>query len=87
MKSLAAVLVLVCFGTGAFAQQSPQQPISPVKMECRDLASSGNVLSPNETSVNGMACHVVDAKPAASPVASVNLIWPLLIFSFGPTFW
>ena len=21
------------------------------------------------------------------PVASVNLIWPLLIFSFGPTLW
>jgi hypothetical protein len=65
MKSLAAVLVLMCLGTGTLAQQ----PTSQVKMECHDLATSGNVLAPNETLVNGMACHVVDAKPAASPVS------------------
>ena len=33
-----------------------------VQMECRDLSSTGNVLGPDETLVNGMACHVV--KPA-----------------------
>ncbi|SRR6266478_2074299 len=65
MKSLAAVLVLMCLGAGALAQQSA----SPVKMECRDLSATGSVVQPNESLVNGMACHVVDAKPAvASPV-------------------
>jgi hypothetical protein len=32
-------------------------------MEGRDLSTSGNVVFPNETLVNRMACHVVDAKP------------------------
>jgi hypothetical protein len=41
MKSLAAVLVLMCFGMGTLAQQTAQQQQSapPVKMECRDLSS------------------------------------------------
>jgi hypothetical protein len=68
MKSLAAILVLMCLGTGALAQQ-PAQPVSPVKMECHDM--SGNVLAPNETLVNGMACHVVDAKPAVQPAPPI----------------
>jgi hypothetical protein len=75
MKSLAAVLVLMCVGTGALAQQSTSQ----VKMECRDLATSGNVLASNETLVNGMACHVVDAKPAtqaAPPVSQPPAVAP-----------
>ena len=61
MKSLAAVLVLMCLGTGALAQQTAQQqqPTPSVKMECRDLSTSGNVVYPNENLVNGMACHVV----------------------------
>ena len=74
MKSLAAVLVLaVCFATGTVAQQ----PAPPVKMECRDISTSGNVVYPNETLVNGMACHVVDVKPAlqaASPVPRATAI-------------
>ena len=71
MKNLAVVLVFMCFGTGTLAQQTAQQSKS-VKMECRDLSTSGNVLSPNETLVNGMACHVVDAKPAIQPVPPVS---------------
>ncbi len=74
MKSLAAVLVLMCLGTGALAQQTAQQqqPMPSVKMECRDLSTSGNVVYPNENLVNGMACHVVDAKPAVQPASSVR---------------
>ncbi len=34
-------------------------------MECRDLPNSGSALAPNETLVNGMACHVVGSKPDA----------------------
>jgi hypothetical protein len=44
-------------------------------MECRDLSTSGNVVFPNETLVNGMACHVVNAKQAAAqpaPAAATN---------------
>ena len=72
MKSLAAVLVLMCLGTGALAQQTAQQqqPAPTVKMECRDLSTSGNVVYPNENLVNGMACHVVDAKLAVQPASS-----------------
>jgi hypothetical protein len=66
VKSSAVVLVLLCSSTGAFAQQQA----APVKMECRDLASSGNVVFPNETLVNGLACHVVSAKPTIAPAAA-----------------
>jgi TolB-like protein len=40
-------------------------------MECRDVTSSENTLAPNETMVNGMACHVVGsgAKQNAPAVA------------------
>ena len=72
MKSIAAVLVLVCLGASTLAQQTAQQQTAPsVKMECRDLSTSGNVVYPNENLVNGMACHVVDAKPAVQPASSV----------------
>src|SRR5713101_4510710 len=75
MKSLAAVLALMCLGTGALAQQpaQQQQTAPPVKMECRDLSTLGNVVYPNETLVNGMACHVVDAKPAVQPVKAAPM--------------
>lgn len=69
MKSLATVLVLMCLGTGAVAHQAAQrQSAPPVKMECRDLSNSSNALNPNETLVNGMACHVVGGavQPASS---------------------
>jgi len=71
MKSLAVVLVLVCFGAGTLAQPSAQQQqtVTPVKMECRELSTSGNVVYPNETLVNGMACHVVGAKPEVQTVS------------------
>jgi hypothetical protein len=82
MKSLAAILALMCLGTGALAQQSTSQ----VKMECRDLATTGNALSPNETLVNGMACHVVDAKPAtqASPISQNPAVAPTQLSASAP---
>ena len=85
MKSLAAVLALMCLGTGALAQQPAQQP-SQVKMECHDLATSGNVLASNETLVNGMACHVVDAKPATqtTPVPQNPVVAPTQPLTSAP---
>jgi hypothetical protein len=38
-------------------------------MECREVALSGNTLAPNETLVNGLACHVVGAKQDATLAA------------------
>jgi len=72
MKSIAAVLVLVCLGASTLAQQTAQQQTAPpVKMECRDLSATGSVVLPNESLVNGMACHVVDARPTIQPASPV----------------
>jgi len=70
MKSIAAVIVLMCLGTGTLAQQTAQQQQTapPVKMECRDLSATGSVVLPNESLVNGMACHVVPSSAKAAPV-------------------
>src|SRR5262249_19598398 len=72
-------MVFLGLPLGAFAQQQA----APVKMECRDLSTSGRVVFPNETIVNGMACHVVDAKastaqPASAPVAKSQTAQPQL---------
>ena len=56
MKTTIGVLMFVCFAGATVAQQA-----APVKMECRDLPT-GNALAPNESLMNGMACHVVGAK-------------------------
>jgi hypothetical protein len=59
----------ICFAaSSALAQQSP----SSVQMQCHDLASSGNVLAPDETLVNGMACRVVKTNQTAPQSAPVN---------------
>jgi hypothetical protein len=65
MKNLAVFLGLFFAAGSALAQQ----PGSTVQMQCRDLSSAGNVLGPDETLVNGMACHVVKANQAASQSA------------------
>jgi hypothetical protein len=51
------------------ARSTLAQPGSTVQTQCRDLTSTGNVLGPDETLVNGMACHVVKANQASSPSA------------------
>ena len=74
MKKTIAVLVFVCFGSTAFAQQQ-----NAVKMECRELTTSENVLAPNETLVNGMACHVVGSgakQNAQTPAKSAAFVNP-----------
>jgi hypothetical protein len=77
VKTTIAVLVLGCSASAVFAEQ---QATVPVKMECRDLSTSGNVLAPNETLVNGMACHTVDAKQnaptAGAPAKSAAIVNP-----------
>ncbi|HVS87140.1 MAG TPA: hypothetical protein VHF01_02840 [Candidatus Acidoferrum sp.] len=70
MKTTAAVLVFVCSASVSLAQQ---QAAAPVKMECRELSTS-DVLAPNESLMNGMACHVIGATApnAAKSAAVVN---------------
>ena len=71
MRTRLATLAFACYATTAFAQQP-----SAVRMECRDLPNSGSPLAPNETLVNGMACHTVGAKTepnapnSAAPMAT-----------------
>ena len=60
MKTTIAALILVCAAGASFAQQQT----AAVKMECRDVASE-TTLAPNETMVNGMACHVPGSERAA----------------------
>jgi hypothetical protein len=62
MKSFAVLFGLVFAAGSTFAQQ----PTTTVQMQCRDLASAGNFLGPDESIVNGMACRMV--KQAAAPV-------------------
>jgi hypothetical protein len=69
-----AVLVFVCF-----ASTASSQPQSAVKMECRDLTTSETTLAPNETLVNGMACHVVGSgakQNAPTPAKSSAFVNP-----------
>jgi hypothetical protein len=66
----------VIFGFFFAAGSTPaQQPTTTVQMQCHDLASTGNVLGPDETLVNGMACHPVRQAAAAATarVPAANL--------------
>ena len=73
MRTCLAMLAFACFAT-LVTSASAQQPAA-VRMECRELANSNNALAPNETLVNGMACHpagvkaevAAQTKSAASP--------------------
>jgi len=79
-----AVLVFVCSAGAAFAQQ---QAAAPVRMECRELSAS-SALAPNETLMNGMACHVIGAKqdprPAVDAAKSAAVVNPSSAF-LAPT--
>jgi hypothetical protein len=59
MRRVFAILLTSLFAVPVPAQQAQQQI---QQVECRDLASSGNYLAPNETIINGMAC-----RPAGTP--------------------
>jgi hypothetical protein len=68
MRNAILGLAILTAAVSTGAQQAP-------KLECRDLALTGNFINANETVVNGSACHVVEepkptASPAAQPVAT-----------------
>ena len=67
MKTLSAVFAFAVLGFTANAQQT-----GSVQMECHDPATTNNFIGPDETLVNGMACHVVkQAKPQTAAPAQV----------------
>jgi hypothetical protein len=66
MKRALALFLVSTFALPLSAQQS-----QTIQMECRDLASSGNYIGPDETIINGRACRqvAVAANPGV-PVAA-----------------
>jgi len=56
---LSALALLLIPGTLLAQQAQPQK----VQMECHDPATTANVLAPDESLVNGMACKIVKSEP------------------------
>ena len=64
MRYAFTVVLASLFALPLLAQQSAfTQPQATVQMQCRDLASSGNYIGPDEAFINGMACHPVRPSP------------------------
>lgn len=79
MRYAFTVILASLFALSLSAQQSvPAQPQATLQMQCRDLASSGNYIGPDETIINGMACHPVRPLPQteAPQVSASNLASP-----------
>lgn len=57
--AISVIASLMTVGS-ALAQQN-----STVQMQCHDLASNNNFVGPDETIVNGMACHMAKQAPQA----------------------
>ena len=46
-----------------------QQPTTTVQMQCREFSSTSSVLGPDETLINGLACHPVKQTVSANSQA------------------
>src|ERR1700733_4243409 len=74
MRRVFAVVLTSLFAVPVPAQQASQQGQQQIQqVECRDLASSGNYLAPNETIINGMACRPAGTPSQVSHPASTNV--------------
>ena len=68
MKAVIAIAASSVFLMPAFAQQHPVQqqgsPTQPVQIQmvCRDMATTGEYLGPNETMIGNKACHPVNVE-------------------------
>jgi hypothetical protein len=68
MKRTFTVLLVLGFALPLPAQQvAGAQQAQTIQMQCRDLASSGNYIGPDETVINGRACHQVTVAVPAPP--------------------
>src|ERR1700690_2091510 len=68
MKAAASLLVAGLMWAGA---AQGQQSVT-LQMQCRDLSGSGNYMAPDETYVNGLACHPVASSSANSAANTVE---------------
>lgn len=64
MRNAILGMAILLIANSATAQQAPP------KLECRDMAQTGNFINANETVVNGMACHTVEEKPVVAQVVA-----------------
>jgi hypothetical protein len=69
---LSALALFLIPGTILAQQAQPQN----VQMECHDPATTANVLGPDESLVNGMACKIVKSEPTkqATVVAAEHTV-------------
>ena len=77
MKNFAILLGLLIAAGSTLAQQ----PTTTVQMRCRDFAPTGDALGPEETLVNGMACHAI--KQVAVPANAQ--VWEASPTPVGPS--
>ena len=61
-----AIVLASAFACPLPAQQSAAPQSQTIQMECHDLSTSGNYVGPNETVINGRACHTVSAGSQAT---------------------
>jgi hypothetical protein len=71
MKQVLAIACVSLFALPLAAQQSPTQPVT-IQMQCRDMATTGNYLAPNETMISNKACHAVNVQRMDSSVPTSN---------------
>lgn len=72
MKRALVILLTSSFAVPLPAQQAQQQTQQQVQqVECREMASTGNFLAPNESIINGKAC-----RPAGTPLQIVDSAQP-----------
>jgi len=77
MKNFAILFGLLIAAGSTLAQQ----PTTTVQMRCRDFAPTGDALGPEETLVNGMACHAI--KQVAVPANAQ--VWEASPTPVGPS--
>lgn len=67
MRRVLAIMLASLFAVPIQAQQATPTQQNVQQVECRDLATTGNYLAPNETLINGKAC-----RPAGTPLQVVD---------------
>lgn len=61
MKRAVAIFAALSFSLPLPAAQQASTQSQTIQMECRDFGPSGSYLGPNETLVNGRACHPIQS--------------------------
>ncbi len=71
MKRTVAMFLASTFAVPLPAQQPAPSQTQTIQMECREMSTTSAYMEPNETVINGKACHPVSTPAkAAEPVAN-----------------